>query len=523
MSKRARIWPAIAIVAVLALILAFTWLWSSDSSEQIRQSKVLLSASVLALGAILLVLWAAMFSRLPLRMRASAIGGFLLVIVGFLVLFRYRGVSGDLVPQFDPRFRARTMNLPDVDPKSLPAAASYPQFLGPDRNAVLDGPDLARDWARDPPKVLWRRPVGRGWSGFAVSGTSAVTQEQHSAEERVVSYELSSGRAQWASRQVAHYANALAGEGPRATPTIAEGRIYAMGGTGILTVLDLESGELVWKRDVLRDAEAKLQVWGKSDSPLVVGDRVIVHAGEGRGTSLVAYYATDGSLAWMSGKAGAGYASPTLLTLAGVEQVVSFNHSSVSGHDPSDGRLLWEETWSGSQPNVSQPLLIPADRLLVSAGYGVGSKLIRIVSLRDGRLEAELVWESLRLKAKFANLVYHDGFVYGLDDGILVCLDPENGRRRWKGGRYGHGQVILVGELLLVQTEHGEIVLVNPTPGRLDELTRFRIMDAKIWNPPALAGHYLLVRNDEEAALVDLPLEEASARAYGRMRRLPRR
>ena len=170
MSKRARIWPAIAIVAVLALILAFTWLWSSDSSEQIRQSKVLLSASVLALGAILLVLWAAMFSRLPLRMRASAIGGFLLVIVGFLVLFRYRGVSGDLVPQFDPRFRARTMNLPDVDPKSLPAAASYPQFLGPDRNAVLDGPDLARDWARDPPKVLWRRPVGRGWSGFAVSG-----------------------------------------------------------------------------------------------------------------------------------------------------------------------------------------------------------------------------------------------------------------------------------------------------------------------------------------------------------------
>jgi outer membrane protein assembly factor BamB len=152
--------------------------------------------------------------------------------------------------------------------------------------------------------------------------------------------------------------------------------------------------------------------------------------------------------------------------------------------------------------------LLSDDRLLFSAGYGVGSKVFGFSSDGAGGLRPNLVWESPRLKSKFANLVVHDGFVYGLDDGVLACLDPATGERRWKAGRYGHGQLLLVGGLLLVQTEEGEAVLVEPTPDAHRELTRHALLEGKTWNPPALSGSRLLVRNDREAALYDLPVVE---------------
>ena len=194
------------------------------------------------------------------------------------------------------------------------------------------------------------------------------------------------------------------------------------------------------------------------------------------------------------------------MTLAGRRQLVVLNGASVSGHDPATGAVLWEQPFPREQPNVAMPLLLDPDRLLVSAGYGVGSKAYR-VSEADGALHATLEWESPRLKSKFANLLVHDGFVYGLDDGVLTCLDPATGERRWKGGRHGHGQLLLVAGLLLVQTEEGELVLVDPSPEGYRELTRFPALDGKTWNPPALAGSLLLVRNDREAAAYELPVE----------------
>lgn len=489
-----RYWPVWAVGTAVAVLLALTWL---GGGEQIRQAKVTQTGVILALAAFALLVWAGTSSSLPRQTRRWLVGGFFIVVAGFFVMFRYRGVSGDLVPQFEPRFRTASTDLADVNWESLPGAADYPQFLGPERVAHVEGVRLARDWTANPPKLLWRRPVGRGWSGFAVSGNAAVTHEQHSAEERVVRYELSTGRVEWASREVAHYENALAGEGPRATPTIHDGRVYAMGGTGLLTVLDLETGELLWKRDVLRDSGGRVPTWGKSDSPLRVDDLVVV----GAGSALAAYRAEDGELAWSAGGVSPAYASPLVTVLAGVRQIVSFNAASLSGHDPEEGTLLWKADWPRQQPNVAQPLPLPGDRVLASAGYGVGAKLFQVTG--NG---AELLWETPRLKSKFAHLIYYDGYVYGLDDGILVCLDPEDGRRKWKGGRYGHGQLLLVEDLLLVQGEHGDIILVEPTPDELRELTRFSAMDVKIWNTPALAGRYLLIRNDAEAALFELPV-----------------
>jgi outer membrane protein assembly factor BamB len=503
--RKIRWWPGLAIVMIWSGALVF--IWSSGSDEFIRQNQVTASLVFSLLAGPSLLVWATLFSRLSTRPRLVALGGFLVVLIGFFGGFRYRGVSGDLVPQFEPRFGSVASDFSGGSANAkLPELVDYAEFLGPNRDATLPGLGLVRDWSRRPPRQIWRQPVGRAWSGFSVSGNVAVTQEQHSAEERVVAYETATGKVLWASREVAHYENALAGQGPRATPTIKEGAVFAMGATGILTALDLASGELLWKQDVLTDNGTKLPTWGKSDSPLVVDGRVIVSAGAGDGAGLVAYDAESGERVWRGGEEPGAYGSPMLVSLGGIQQILSFNADSVSGHDPRSGALIWREPWPREQPNVAQPLVLPEDRLLVSSGYGVGAKLFAIESAPGGELRSRAIWESIRLKSKLSNVVYHEGHLYGLDDGILVCLDPSDGRRLWKRGRYGHGQLLLIGDVILLQGEHGEVFLIEPNPSDLRELTSFRAFEQKIWNPPALAGRYLLMRNDAEAALYELPV-----------------
>jgi outer membrane protein assembly factor BamB len=239
----------------------------------------------------------------------------------------------------------------------------------------------------------------------------------------------------------------------------------------------------------------------------VLGGRVNVSAGGPSGRSLVAYEARTGAVLWSGGSDGVSYSSPVRATLAGRDQVVVLNRASVAAHDPDTGAQLWETPFPRGQPNVAAPVALGPDRLMVSVGYGVGSKAYRVAAGSGGALETALLWETPRLKSKFANLVAHGGYVYGLDDGVLTCIDPATGERTWKEGRYGHGQLLLAGGLLLVQTEEGEIVLVEPSPRQLQERGRFAALVGKTWNPPALAGRVLLVRNDREAAAYELPVE----------------
>lgn len=545
---RPRLWPAALVLLLGGLWIARIWL----TGDAIRQFRIIGTIATSLLVTILLVVWLVFFSRLSRRTRLAGAAVAIALFALMPALFRIRGVTGDLRPIVEPRFGSAAP-LPEPPPPapaaqptpavaaapsaSVPTTASaaapgpsgtppaaplasaaasaggtgaspleFPQFLGPSRDGRLAGPRLARDWTARAPRRLWRQPLGQGWAGFAISGEIAVTQEQRGDEERVVAYELRSGRPLWSHADRARYETVIAGIGPRATPTIVGGRVYAMGATGILNALDLGSGARLWSRDVVKETEAQVPEWGRSCSPLVVDGRVVVIAGGTGGRRLVAYDAQSGETAWAAGEGGASYSSPTLATLAGRPQLVVLNGASVSGHDPATGAVLWEHPFPREQPNVALPLPLGPDRLLVSVGYGVGSKVYR-VGETNGALRATLEWESPRLKSKFANLLAHEGFVYGLDDGVLTCLDPVTGERRWKSGRHGHGQLLLVAGLLLVQTEEGELVLVDPSPDAYLELTRFQALDGKTWNPPALAGSLLLVRNDREAAAYELPVE----------------
>ena len=524
-SKATRWWPAVVVIAGFALALAFTW----STGENNQQYRVLRTLAAISISSLLLVTWALFFSRLAKRTRLLIFGGLVGAALLFSLSFRFSQVSGNMVPLYEWRWAKRS--LPTADGQALkstgePAAhplakLSFPQFLGPSRDCKIPGPSLATDWSAEPPEKLWRQPIGAAWSGFAVDAQRAVTQEQRDENEAVVCYNVQTGSVLWLHTDSGQYKTAIAGEGPRATPTIHNGRVYTLGATGVLNCLELATGKPVWKRHIATDAgldldapvdqiglssnRNKAKEWGYTSSPLIVDDKVVVSAGGENGKSLFAYDTTGGEPVWSGGNSRAGYSSARLAKLHGETQILIFNQNGLSAHSPQNGSVPWEFDWSAPFPHVSMPVTLPGNRILLSLGYGKGSKLLQ-VDFSGGIFSAKELWRSNRMKAKFTNLIFHDDHFYGLDDGIFACIDAQRGRRKWKDGRYGHGQILLRGDHILVMAENGDVVLLEANPEKQVELTKFAALDGKTWNPPALAGDYLLVRNHREAACYKLPL-----------------
>lgn len=511
-----RLWPAGLILTLLGVtLLVFRQL---DHLPYQSRNLASMAAGLAALA--LLWLWWLGGSRAPWRWRLAVCGGVVVLAGVGAALFRIRGVSGDLVPILEPRWRrAASGSAPAVSglaPEPVPAAAApdaatpqagpldFPQFLGPNRDGVIAGVELDPDWGAHPPQVLWRRPVGAAWSGFAVVGGRALTQEQEGEQELVTCYDLATGRQLWRHADAARYFTTLAGEGPRCTPTVVSNRVLTLGATGVLNCLDLADGRRFWTRQITADAGSTTPEWGFAGSPLGLGDKVVVSAGGREDRSLLAYRIETGELAWHAGTRAASYSSPTLLTLTGRQQVVMFNSRFITAHDPETGRVLWEYPWGVGHPTVAPPVPVGPDRVVFSSGYGVGAELLEIGVDAAGVWSARRMWKSPRLKSKFANFVAREGHLYGLDDGVLVCVAVADGALRWKEGRYGHGQLLWVGKHLLVTAENGELVLLQPDPERPWERHRFRVFAGKTWNPPALAGDHLLMRNDREAACLRL-------------------
>ena len=390
------------------------------------------------------------------------------------------------------------------EPASLPVAetrADWPAFRGPERNGIVRGLRIATDWSASPPVELWRRPIGPGWSSFAVRGDLVYTQEQRGDDELVTAYNLTTGEPVWLHRDAARFFEANAGAGPRSTPTLSGGRVYTLGATGILNALDAASGAAVWSRNVATDTGTEVPDWGFSGSPLVVGDVVIVAAS----STLAAYDRATGEPRWSRKADGASYSSPQLLTIGGVEQVLLMGRAGAASVAPADGKLLWEHPWPGFP--IVQPAMLADGNLLIAASNQSGTRRIA-VARGPGGWTAEERWTSIGLKPYFNDFVVHDGHAYGFDGRILACIGLEDGKRKWKGGRYGSGQLVLLPEqdLLLVLSDEGELALVKATPDEFTELAKFPAIQGKTWNHPALVGDVLLVRNGEEMAAFRLPL-----------------
>jgi len=381
-------------------------------------------------------------------------------------------VSGDLVPILEFRWADRTPpaaapvlvqtnSAPTAINSNVTASNPFPQFLGPERNGILSGPALDTNWTAHPPAIVWRQKVGAAWSGFAIVGEMCVTQEQRGEDECVMACELATGKQIWSHSDKARYNTAIAGEGPRATPTILSNRVFTCGSTGILNCFDLATGRRIWTRNVVAESGGKIPQWGFTSSPLLVDGLVIVHGGEDKRRSLFAFQAEHGQPAWSAGEFNPSYASPSLATLAGVPQVLAFNHRRISAHDPATGATLWERPWGNGNAVCSSPVLVSSNRVIFSSGYGAGAELLEISQDTTGKLSAERVWKSPRMKAKFGHLFARASSLYGLDDGVFACVDLKDGSQRWKEGRYGHGQGLLVNDLYLLMAESGELFLLR--------------------------------------------------------------
>ncbi|MCX6627358.1 MAG: PQQ-binding-like beta-propeller repeat protein [Candidatus Solibacter sp.] len=533
------------VLMIAALVATRRILHESIATGMMGMMLVVYSIPVLSLA---LVAWAVASRRLGGGLRRATLAATILVACGFWALLRTDGITAEARSQFAWRW-AKTSEQKLLDraqaeaaarpvapskeaagerpaPQSggelsavvratLPAAlpspvaaertrAEWSGFRGPHRDDRVTGVKIKTDWASSPPVELWRRPVGPGWSSFAVGDGLLYTQEQRGDFEVVACYKATTGEPVWTHRDAARFWESNAGAGPRATPTLRDGRIYAFGATGILNALDARNGAVVWTRNAASDTGTKIPIWGFTSSPLVVDDLVIV-AATGR---LAAYDRATGDPRWRGPDDGMSYSSPHWLTIDGVAQVLLLNDAGATSVAPADGSVLWKYSWPGF--SILQPAVTADGGVLIttsSAAGGIGTRRLAVAH-GPGRWTVEEVWTSSGLKPYFNDFVVQDGHAFGFDGGILACIDLQDGKRKWKGGRYGHGQLLLLTDqdLLLVLSEEGELALVAAVPGQFTEIARIPAMEGKTWNHPVLAGDILLVRNGREMVAFRLSL-----------------
>ncbi len=524
-------------------------LYFLDSRFEWLNEQINLDLGVVRIGSLVLTsltvffwwLWLTFFCGMPRRIR-FLLGGVAVIFVASFFLFVKRVSDGDMgFIRYEPRFWSSGKELVGVAKDgpvrlidlAVTSDSDFPQFLGPNRNAAIPGRQLTHDWVANPPRELWKQPVGLGWSGFVVVNGCALTQEQRGPNECVTCYDLATGELLWVNQIAARHEDTLGlgRVGPRATPAIDSGRVYAQGATGWLQCLNGKDGSVIWKvflPDLLGvemvkgknfegldyDFENSPLTWGRANAPLVYEDKVVVAGGGPSGGPFQTLFAFDkltGEKIWSGGDSMISYGSPSVASVLGEPQLLVMAESQAIGFSPSDGRILWTHGRSGSSngdANCSQVTWVADDQLLMTKGYAKGGELIRL-----GREENEWVvdplWKNSRvLKTKFTNPVLLDGFAYALSDGFLECTDMATGKRQWKKrGRFGHGQLLLVGSDLLIQSEHGVLYLVAASPEGYKQFGEMKTIDGVCWNTLCLSGDYLVVRSEAEVACYRLVFE----------------
>jgi outer membrane protein assembly factor BamB len=468
-----------------------------------------------ALGVVVVRKW-------PPRRRGLALAAVVGLGCGALTLLRAEGMEGD--GQLALRWRwsptPEQVYLGQLDPAVATAAApagpvartlrpgDWPGFRGPNRDGDLRGVRIATDWNTAPPPLVWKRRIGPAWSSVVVVGDRLFTQEQRGPQEAVVCLDAANGRTLWSHEDAARHEDVQGGAGPRATPTFADGRLFALGATGILNCLDAETGQRKWSRDIAADAGTAIPMWGFSSSPLVAGNLVVVFAGGQAENTLLAYRADSGQPAWSAPAGKVSYSSPQRASLGGEPQLLFVSDRGLSAFEPTSGAVLWEHPTPAGNPGVPravQPRAVGPYSILFDAGPDLGTALVDVTHTGRSWASTER-WMSRQLKPSFNDFVVHGKAIYGFDGRVLTCVDLETGRRCWKAGRYGSGQVLLLGDqaLLVVIAEDGQAVLVAADPEAHRQLGRFQAIDGKSWNHPVIAHGRLFVRNAQEMACYEL-------------------
>ena len=519
--SRVRFWPALAIVfCSVAIITALQFAPGEQLPAQHRNFASMLVGAVAVLA---LLLWLAFFSQITIRRRVTLLAVSILVLAMPFAVVDHVEFTGDIEPHVVFRWKkdraeilqahreqaSRTIQSFGEETESTQSLdAQWPGFRGPDRSGIYRGEPIRTNWTELPPRLLWKQPIGEGHAQIALSGNRAITIEQRGANEAVTCYDARNGAERWVHSYQTRFAETMGGDGPRATPTIDGDKVFSLGASGRLTCLQADTGKVEWEVNILKDDGLANLSWGMSGSPLILRDLVIVSPGgptSAIGKAVVAYSRDTGEVIWGIGSAQAGYSSPEVAEFDGVEQIIVLEAEGVAGYQSDGSAELWRYAWPTQQGiNCSQPILVGSNRVLITAGYTMGSALLEVTRSADDSWQAQPVWEKTTLRGKFSTPIAHEGFIYGLDEGILVCIDLETGRREWKQGRYGHGQLLLAGDALFIQAENGDLAVVAADPKQYRELGRISALEGRTWNTPALAAGRAFVRNHQEMACFDI-------------------
>ena len=493
---------AALVLIVLALIGTKRLVHESIAGGAMGMLLYVLAIPVFSMG---LVLWATITRRFPHSKRRLTFVPMVVLCCGVFMVLRTGGLTAEFNNDLHWRWSktpeqalmAQASDAPVVSNASgtTSTESGWSGFRGPQRDGVVHGVRIKTDWTASPPVELWRRPIGPAWSSFAVQNGRFYTQEQRGDEEIVSCYDVNTGKPIWRHSDNARFYESNAGPGPRATPSLNNGRLYTQGATGIVNALDAATGDVVWARNAVNDTGAKVPGWGIAGSPLVVNDLVVIAAAG----NLIAYDLASGKTRWLGPAGGTGYSSPQLMTINGIQQIVLLRSTGMLSVAVADGKLLWEHAWEGVP--IVQPAVASNGDLLISVSESSGLRRLSVGQTNGGWTTQER-WTTEDINPWFNDFVVHKGNAFGFDGSSLVCVNLDDGKLKWRGKRYGYGQLVLLPEqnMLLVLSEQGELALAKAAADQFTELAHFPALQGKTWNHPVLVGNVLLVRNDHEMA-----------------------
>ena len=381
------------------------------------------------------------------------------------------------------------------------ANANWPQWRGPNRDGISKETGLLKQWPENGPPLAWKATgAGGGYSSFAISNGKLYTMGVRGDREFVVAFDVATGKEAWATQHGGAFRNDQ-GDGPRGTPTVDGDRVFALGGNGDLTALDARTGKVVWTKNVLSEFGGSNITWGISESPLVLGNKVLVNAG-GPGASIVALNKTDGSLIWKSQSDKAGYSSAIPLDINGTTQVVFFTGQRAVGLDAKDGRLLWEYSKPANRVANAATPIARSNRVFISSDYGTGGGVVEI----NPDNKAQEVWFSTNMKNHHSSSVLVGDYLYGFSSSILTAMKFDTGEIAWRDRSVGKGSLVYADGHLYCLSENGVVGLVEATPAGYKEKGRFRInQDSRpTWTHPVIAGGRLYLRDQDTIYAFDV-------------------